>query len=153
MMHATESAYILIKEFESLELRAYRCASGQWTIGYGSATDVRPGMVITTSQAEARLKVDVREAERKLNSILKVPVKQNEYNALISIIFNARFDKFRTSTLIQKINNLEPNVSVEFLKWNKARIGNKIKPLRGLTRRRVTERRLFDTGVLRIEPL
>lgn len=152
-MHATESAFILIKEFEQLELRAYRCSSGQWTIGYGSASNVEPGMVITTSQAQLRLKADIREAERKLNSILKVPVKQNEYNALISLIFNARFDKFRNSTLIQKINEGEPNVSIEFLKWNKSTVGKKVKALRGLTRRRVTERRLFDTGVLRIEPL
>ena len=51
-MKTSPKGIALIKEFEGLRLKAYKCPGGVWTIGYGHTTGVKPGMVITEAQAE-----------------------------------------------------------------------------------------------------
>ena len=62
----------LIKAFEGLRLRAYRDAVGIWTIGYGTTSGVRSGMVITEAEAERLLRRDVEKFERAVISAVNV---------------------------------------------------------------------------------
>jgi len=78
----------LIKHFEGLMLKAYRCSAGKLTIGYGSTRDVTEGVVITLQEAEDRLIQDVKASEALVRSKVAVPLTQAQFNALVSLVFN-----------------------------------------------------------------
>lgn len=130
----------LIKEFEGVRLQAYKCQADRWTIGYGHTTDVGPDDVITEAQAVFLLRQDVAESERAVNRYVHVPLTQNQFDALVSFVFNLGIGNFRTSTLLKKLNAGDyDGAAQEFGRWIHA--GGKALP--GLVRRREAERVLF----------
>jgi lysozyme len=133
----------LIKEFEGLKLRAYLCPAKVWTIGYGSTgPHVTPGKVITEKQAEELLKDDLDRFEKAVTRLVRVPLRQNQYDALVSFAFNCGIAALESSTLLKRVNaRLFDNAVTEFAKWNKG--GGKV--LAGLTRRRAAEAALFKS--------
>lgn len=136
----------LIKKHEGLRLQAYKCPTGHWTIGYGHRGDVEPGMSITEHQAEAILDVDLDKFEQVVSNLVKVPLTQNEFDALVALTFNIGSDAFRTSTLLKLLNaNDRKGAAAEFLKWRLGTVGGEKKVVPGLVRRRADERRLFLT--------
>jgi lysozyme len=130
----------LIKEFEGLRLEAYRCQSGVPTIGYGSTRNVRMGMVITEEEAEARLRIDLRDAEEAVSRMVRTKITDDQYASLVSWCFNIGATNAAKSTLIRKLNaNLPLEAWAEFPRWVHA--GGKIS--QGLIRRRAAEQALF----------
>lgn len=130
----------LIKEFEGLRLKAYLCPGGVWTIGYGHTAGVKPGMVISEAQAEEYLKADLISFERYLNG-LGLALNQNQFDALISLIYNIGIGNFQKSTLLRKarINANDNSIMDEFLRW----VYSKGRVLPGLQRRRLREMKLY----------
>lgn len=145
-MKASENAYKIIKEYESLRLKTYLCPAGIRTIGYGhTGTDVMLGMEINEELANAYLKLDVAATENAINKLLKTQVTQNQFDALVSFTFNVGAGNLQNSTLLKKINTgNHADVANEFLKWNKARKDGKLVELPGLTKRRNQEKQLFE---------
>lgn len=141
-MKISKKGLDLIKAFEGLELKAYKDSVGILTIGYGSTgSHVRPGMVITKEQAEELLKQDVSRFEGGVNDVVKVPLTQNQFDALVSFSFNLGLGNLKSSTLLRKLNASDYyGAANEFLRWNKA--GGKV--LNGLTRRRQAEKDMFE---------
>ena len=142
-MRISENGLNFIKEFEGLELTAYRCSAGVLTIGYGhTGSDVTTGLTITKEQAYAFLTEDTKSAQQCVSSFVNVKVNQNEYDALISFVFNIGTTAFVNSTLLKLLNEGESKlvVAAEFLRWVKAG-GDEDVP--GLVRRRGAERKLF----------
>jgi lysozyme len=130
----------LIKEFEDCKLRAYLDAVQVLTIGYGHTKGVKRGQVITQAEADRLLAEDVAEFENGVNEAVKVPLTQNQFDALVSFSFNVGLGNLKRSTLLRRVNAKQfISAANEFAKWNRA--GNKV--LRGLTRRRAAEARLF----------
>lgn len=130
----------LIKSFEGFRAEAYKDSVGVWTIGWGSTKGVKAGMRISTDEAEARLREDLREAESAVERLVKVPLTDNQFAALVSFVFNVGAGNFSKSTLRKKLNQGSySNAAMEFPRWNKA--GGKV--LHGLTRRRQAEWKLF----------
>lgn len=131
----------LIKEFEGLELKAYKDSVGVVTIGYGSTgPHVSMGMTITKEQAEQLLKKDLERFEKGVPTLVKVPLNQNQFDALVSFSFNLGLGNLKSSTLLKKLNAKDyQGAANEILRWNRA--GGKV--LNGLTRRRIAERDLF----------
>ena len=142
-MRISENGLNFIKEFEGLELTAYRCSAGVLTIGYGhTGSDVTAGLTITKEQAYAFLTEDTKSAQQCVSSFVNVKVNQNEYDALVSFVFNIGTTAFVNSTLLKLLNEGESKliVAAEFLRWVKAG-GDEAVP--GLVRRRAAERKLF----------
>lgn len=132
----------LIKKYEGLRLEAYKCPSGVFTIGYGHTKGVKRGMKISKEQAEGFLLDDLKTYENAVNSCVKVPINQYQYDALVSFSFNCGTGALKNSTLLKKLNNKDyTGASNEFLKWNKANG----QVLKGLVKRRQDERELFLT--------
>ena len=131
----------IIKEFEGLSLTAYKDVVGIWTIGYGHTKTALEGMRITAAGAELLLRSDLEWVEGVLNNSVKVPLNQDEYDALASLVYNIGGPAFKRSTILRMLNNGADRVDVanEFLRWNKA--GGKV--VKGLTNRRERERQLF----------
>ena len=130
----------LIKKYEGCVLKSYKCPSGVWTIGYGHTSGVKSGMQITKDQALDYLKQDLITFEKAVTNYVKVPLNQNQFDALVSFSFNCGSGALKTSTLLQKLNSSDYNGAAnEFLKWNKSNG----KVLNGLVRRRQEEKELF----------
>lgn len=94
----------LVCDAEGLRLEAYRDTSGIWTIGYGHTRGVRPGDSINIEQAGQLLEADLMEAERAVNALVKVPLTENQFSALVSFVFNEGEAAFSKSTLLTKLN-------------------------------------------------
>lgn len=140
-MRASEGCKQLIKVFEGLNTKAYKCPAGVWTIGYGSTAGVQEGQVITKDQAEILLDQDLGEVAQQVEHALDgTRVNQNQFDALCSFTFNLGAGNLEKSTLLKRVKAGDLKAAAnEFLKWNRA--GGQI--LDGLTRRRQAERRLF----------
>lgn len=134
----------IIKCYEGLKLEAYLCPGGRWSIGYGHTTGVKEGDTCTAEQAEQWLIEDIETAKRSVASLVDVPVTDDQFSALVSLVFNIGSAAFRSSTLLRKLNYGEYlSAGQEFSRWTKA--GGKDQP--GLIRRRKSERELFMKGV------
>jgi len=139
----------LIKKHEGLRLHAYKDIAGILTIGYGhTGTDVTAGMVIDEVMAEDLLRKDVGWAVNAVNKSVKSRINQSMFDALVSFVFNLGSGAFANSTLLKKINSdpADPTIRDEFLRWNKARVGGVLQPVKGLTRRREQEANLYFSG-------
>ena len=131
----------LIISFEGIRLSAYKCPAGVWTIGVGSTQPpVKAGQKLTKSQAMARFDKDLVQFENGIDSMVKVPLKQNQFDALVSFAFNVGLGALGKSTLLKKLNAGQYDaVPAELMKWTKA--GGKELP--GLVRRRRAEAALW----------
>jgi len=139
-MHTGNKGIELIKHFEGCELEAYKCPAGVWTIGYGHIKGVHEGMKITEMQAEEMLKSELHEYEGYINDYVTVPLNQNQFDAMVSWVYNLGGGNLRSSTLLKVLNAGDyDGVPAQMLRWNKA--GGKV--LEGLTRRRQAEADLF----------
>jgi lysozyme len=143
-MQISANGINLIKSFEGFVPKAYQDIVGVWTIGYGTTKidgkRVTPGMSVTEEEATNYLITDVRYFEDVINRLVKVMINQNQFDALVSFVYNLGETNFAKSTLLKKINSLDfAGAQAEFIKWNKA--GGKV--VSGLTRRREAEARLF----------
>lgn len=135
----------LVKHFEGWYPVAYKCPAGVWTIGYGHTKTARPGMRITEKQGDDLLRMDMEESEGFVNRFVKVPLSQNEFDALVAFTFNVGGGALQKSTLLSLLNQSNYSaVPAQLDRWNKA--GGKV--LTGLVRRRRAEGKLFSQGVL-----
>jgi len=99
---------------------------------------------ITLAQAKKHLKNDLKIAEKIINRAIVVPLTQNQFNALVSFVFNVGVSAFRHSTLKRFINKKQYiKASNEFPKWNKMNIGGVKKKSLGLVNSRKAEKALF----------
>jgi lysozyme len=100
-------------------------------------------MVITEVEAERLLRSDLQWSREAVNGYVEVPLSQEQYDALVSFVFNVGGSAFRRSTLLRKLNAYDyVGAADEFPRWNK----QKGKVLRGLTNRRMYERAKFLSG-------
>ena len=131
----------LIKHFEGLELEAYKCPAGVWTIGYGHTKDVQEGDTWSESHADHMLEVEMEEYENYIHDLVTCPLSQNQFDALVSWVYNLGSSNLQASTLLKRLNAGDyPDVPNQIKRWNKA--GGKV--LEGLVRRRDAEASMFE---------
>ena len=131
----------IVKEAEGLRLSAYLCPAGIPTIGYGHTKGVKLGDTCTREQAEEWLENDFFMAKQDVKAVVRVPLRENQLDALASFVFNLGVHKLIQSTLLKKLNAGDySGAAAEFDKWVFA---GKVK-LNGLIKRRAKERQLFE---------
>ena len=143
----------LIRNYEELRLDAYRDAAGVWTIGYGSTryrdgTPVKPGDKLANGQQADDLFINtLGQYTGAVNRLVKVPLTQHQFDALVSFTYNEGTGAFQHSTLLQLLNKKDYDGAVaEFLKWDKItdpQTGKKVF-CRYLAVRRKLESQLFQ---------
>ncbi|MEE9119408.1 MAG: lysozyme [Calditrichia bacterium] len=137
-----------IKEHESLRLQAYPDQAGKMTIGYGHLIKPNEQFLldprgITEQIADDLLKKDLSFAEKGVNKNVSVPLSGNQYDALVSFVYNIGVNAFRRSTLLKKLNDGDySGAANEFKRWRLA--GGKVS--KGLIARRQREETLFRTA-------
>ena len=132
----------LIQSYERCKLRAYKPTPNDvWTCGWGSTKGVTQDTVWTQEEADARFLNDVEWVEACINQNVKVPLTQQEFDALCSLVFNIGCGAFKGSTMLRLLNESDyDGASEQFAVWNRQ---NHV-PLAGLTRRRAAEAELFE---------
>ena len=131
----------IIKRWEGLRLNAYRCPAGVWTIGYGHTKGVKPGDRITRRQAEKYFLEELPVYEEAVKRNVKAELNQNQFDALVSFVYNVGERQFKNSTLLRLLNQSKYfEAAKQFKRWIYA--GSK--PLPGLIKRRREEFELFN---------
>ena len=147
-MNVSKAAIALIKHHEGVRSRPYRCPANLWTVGVGHL--IGDGKLLpdsynrTFSQEEIDgiLKSDLRRFELGVHKMLpNVPLRQHEFDALVSFCFNLGLGCFQRSTLRQALLRGDKKAAMESL-VKYCRAGGKI--LRGLQIRRLDEKALFE---------
>jgi lysozyme len=146
-MTASKNCINLIKMFEGYKAKAYLCPASVVTIGWGSTmyTDgrkIKLGDTINEQQAEELL---MWELKNKSIALYGLTLNQNQFDSLLSFIYNRGIGAFAKSTLRKKIllNPNDPALKTEFIRWNKARVAGELIELKGLTKRRTAEAELY----------
>jgi lysozyme len=130
----------LIKSFESFRDKAYLDLAGIPTIGWGTTKGVKLGMTTTLEQAQAWLQRDVAEIENVITPLIRIPLSEGQFAALVSFVYNVGVYHFSTSTLLKRLNYGDLNgAAQEFLKWSHVN-GH---PVDGLFKRRKKEQEVF----------
>src|SRR5581483_11523257 len=124
----------LTRSFEGLRLTAYQDSAGVWTIGFGhTGPEVRPTHHINDAQAEALLRNDLDASVKCVRQAVKVPLAQQQFDALVDFCFNAGRGNFLSSTLLHDVNRGDfVSAAAQFGLWVHA--GGRVIP--GLVRRR-----------------
>ena len=147
LMKTSQKGIDLIKQFEVCKLTAYKPVPSEkyWTIGYGHyGKDVLKGQTISLERAEELLKGDLCSAERVLNN-MGVNFRQEQFDALVSWIYNLGEGNFNASTMKKYILQGKPDVDIcdQLVKW----VNSNGKPLLGLKRRRIAEANMWMGAV------
>lgn len=137
----------LIKKHEGFRNHPYLCPAGIPTIGYGMTFYPNGKKVtmndepLTMLDATQYLLQVIEKFENGVNELVKQPLTQNQFDALVSFAFNVGLGAFKNSTLLKRVNN-DPNdedIAYQFSRWNKA--GGVV--LKGLKKRRNQESWLY----------
>jgi lysozyme len=152
MMQLSNHGQAVIKNFEGLRLNAYRDSAGVWTIGYGSTRyhdgkSVKPGdKLIDETQADALFSNTLSQYTSAVNSLVKVPLTQSQFDTLVSFTYNEGTGALKESTLLYKLNKKDyQGAADQFLVWDKItdpHTREKV-TLNTLVKRRQEERELF----------
>ncbi|WP_165852089.1 lysozyme [Mucilaginibacter terrenus] len=136
--------FIYLKE--GVKLKAYKDVVGVPTIGcgltyYPDGRKVKLGDVISLKQCDDMFTAVVADFEKAISAAIKVPLNQNQFNALVSLAYNIGKAGFSKSTLVKRINAGESpeRITAAFAMWNKA--GDKVNST--LTKRRADEAKLY----------
>ena len=128
----------LIKRWEGLRLKAYKCSAGKWTIGYGHTTGVTKNLTCIQKQADAWLYADCQNAMDAVNRWDTVyNWSQNEFDALVSFTFNC--GSANLNRLLQNGTRSRAEIEKYLPQYRKA--GGKV--VQGLINRRNDELALF----------
>lgn len=147
-MQVSDAGIELIKSFEGFRANAYpdpKSGGDPWTVGYGttkfpSGRPVKKGDYVTPAQAEMYLREDVKKFASSIDALVTVQLKQCQYDALVSFVYNLGATNFRKSTLLKKLNAKDyKGAADEFLRWVSP--GSSVEA--GLRRRRTAERAMF----------
>ena len=145
LMSVSNKGVDLICEFEGEQLIAYDDGVGIWTIGFGTikypnGVRVKKGDTCTLEQAKEYMRHDLIEFEHTVNISVKVPLNQNQFDALVSLAYNIGSSAFKSSTLVKKLNTGDyQGAADQFNVWVNA--GGK--RMQGLVNRRDREKLLF----------
>lgn len=155
-MQTSEHGLELLKQWEGFELKTYKDSAGLLTIGVGhllTKSELSSGKImingqpvkyangLTEQQALDLLSQDVKPAENSVNTNVKVPLNQNQFDALVSFTFNVGGGAFKGSTLLKVLNQKQYDaVPTQLLRWTRA--GGQV--VQGLLNRRQNEIKLWN---------
>ncbi|MEQ9586733.1 glycoside hydrolase family protein [Hyphomonas sp.] len=144
-MRTSRQGLELIKSFEGFRSRAARLPSGFWIIGYGHTATARRGLSVNRDDAELILQHhDLLPVERAIIDRVLAPLSQNEFDGLVSFVFNIGVDDFTASDVLAHLNSgdrLQAADAMTF--WRKGRVDGEVRVIDALVRRRAAEKALF----------
>ena len=145
-MKVSKECLKMLAHHEGVRQKPYKCPAGLWTVGVGHLIGDGKTLpdswnkIFTLDEVYDILAKDVARFERGVNKYITIPLRQNEFDALVSFSFNLGLGVLQRSTLRQALNRGDKEGAIaSLLKYNKA--GGKV--LKGLDNRRKDEAALF----------
>lgn len=151
--------------------KAYKCPAGVWTCGFGCTKGVNQHTHWTLAEAETALAEEMREHEVNVERLVKVPLNQGQFDAMVSLIYNVGAGNIGSSSLLKHLNSGDyARAASHFADWKYSRVADpklaglmKVKAgtkavLPGLVKRRAAEAAMFleavpDVGMVqKVEP-
>jgi lysozyme len=140
----------LIKQQEGFRSRTYLDVAGFPTIGYGHRL-IHPGSFpdgVEEAQATEILAADVRDAGQSVEELVKVPLSQGQFDALVDFVFNLGSGRLASSTLLKILNaGRYADAAEQLLRWDQAG-GKECPPLKA---RREAELALWQGKSLEVQ--
>lgn len=152
-MNISNTALNLIAKWEGFYTNAYLCPAKVWTIGYGTTKwpngqPVKKGEVIKKDAAWELLRKQVQEHANTIEQYVKIPLNQNQYDALASFQYNLGRHILKNSALLKYLNARQwDKACAEILLYCNA--GGK--RLQGLVNRRIEEVALFKKPIATVD--
>lgn len=120
-MQLSSTGLELLKQSEGFRSHIYNDVNGFPTIGYGHR--LRPAETfpngISEAQASRMLAIDVREAEQGVAHLVKVPLTQGQFDALVDFCFNLGAGRLASSTLLNVLNSgRHADAAEQLLRWD-----------------------------------
>jgi lysozyme len=158
-MKVSQKCIQQIKIDEGVRNKPYQCPALLWTVGVGHVIDPNHAKVpladrkalpipagwdrvLSADEIDDILRKDLARFEAGVLRLIKVPLTQGQFDALVSFSFNVGLGNLQNSTLRMKVNRSEFEAAAEqFLVWTKA--GGKVLP--GLVKRRTHEKEMFES--------
>ncbi len=138
------TGFSLIKAFEGFRAEAAPLSNGGWVIGYGHTVSARKGTHINEKDASDLLTWDVTRLEAPLCDLIYAPLCQNQFDALMSLVFNIGLGHFKESTVLRRLNEGCPvDAAAGFDVWRRAELADQVIVVDALVRRRTAEKALF----------
>jgi len=142
-MHLSNEGKRLLKELEGYSATPYQDVAGRWTVGYGTRI-ADPDRGYSREEIKALFEEALRRAEKAVEELVKVPLKQHQFDALVLFVYNIGEGAFARSSMLRFLNQGEfRKAAREFLRWVHA---DEV-VLAGLLERRYRERLVFEYGV------
>ena len=144
-LRTSEVGIELVRSFEGFRARSVGTSSGRWIIGYGHSASAREGLRINREDADLILKFhDLPRIERFLAAQVLTPLNQNEFDALVSFVFNIGERAFQTSTVLKRLNAGDRIAAADaMMLWRRGRVDGEVRVIDALVRRRAAEVALF----------
>jgi lysozyme len=143
-MKTSDRGLVFIASQEGFVDHVYHDVANIATIGFGHVLHMGDPIHVTRDQALELLRHDVGIAEAAVNSMVKVPLNQNQFDALVDFTFNDGTGALHTSALLHLINlGAFQTAADEFEKWDHANVNGKMVEIAGLRNRRLLERAMF----------
>ena len=138
-----------LKSLEGEKFTVYLDQAGLPTVGVGHkvlpSDNLNVGDTITQQRIANLLARDLIAAQKAVNNYVTVPLNQNQFDALVSFVFNIGVDRFKRSTLLRRLNDYDyQGALAEFSKWKYITINNEKVISEGLVNRRFFEQDLFN---------
>jgi lysozyme len=135
----------LIKHFEGCTFNVVDDGAGYPTIGWGHklvpGDGINKDTILTQDECDALFDKEIAPFEFDVNNLVKVPITQGEFDALVSFAYNVGSGALAHSTLLRDINAGNYTAAAnQFPIWDHA--GGRV--MLGLTRRRIAEEKEFD---------
>jgi len=145
VQHINAAGLALIKQYGALILEANVTPEGDVVIGYGhTARGIRPGSHITEDEAGRLLSADLAWIEEAVSTRVRVELNDNEFSALVSLVFDIGIRRFSESTLLKFINKEQKARAAEAMMWlERSEPGRRAVASPGVSRRRCLEQALF----------
>lgn len=139
IMAIAQSTLDYITQEEGYRNKAYKDSKGLLTIGVGHLIKSdEPHLInatLTDDEVKELLKSDLRWCSEAVETSVKVPLTQKQFDALYSLCFNIGETAFKKSTVVKRINQNDLRGAADaILMWNKPSV---------LEKRRRRERELF----------
>lgn len=144
MRNSTPSLKQFIRNQEGLRLKAYKCSSGVWTIGYGHTRGVKQGMTTTKAQAEKWLEQDLAAFQKQVEDKVEVALKPKQLDSLTSFAYNIGLGGFERSSVLRHVNNNQFDMAAKRMKLYVRDGRNRV--LAGLQKRREVEASWLTTN-------
>ena len=117
-----DQALDMIKHHEGVKTKPYQCPAKLWTIGVGHLIKADEqwmlNATLTDQQVEDLFRSDLRWCDEALTDAVRVPLNQNQMDALYSLCFNIGADHFKSSEVVQHLNRNDYNGAANaFMNW------------------------------------